>query len=125
MHGRLQKPQAAGSIPAPADAGWSNGGSVDVFPPLVAGFQSILSGECRWNYIITTDQVAGSTPARATIDGPVAQRIERDVPPILVAGSPTLTNLMKHTCPCCGYRVHDQPVGGSMEICPIWDRWAI
>jgi hypothetical protein len=26
---------------------------------------------------------------------------------------------MKHTCPCCGHRTHDQPVGGSMQICPV------
>ena len=32
-----------------------------------------LCGECRWNYIADNDQVAGSNPARATFDGPVAQ----------------------------------------------------
>ncbi|WAC20104.1 CPCC family cysteine-rich protein [Luteolibacter sp. SL250] len=27
---------------------------------------------------------------------------------------------MKHTCPCCGHRVHSEPImGGSMQICPI------
>ncbi len=32
-----------------------------------------MAGECRRNYIVKDDQVAGSNPVRTTIDGPVAQ----------------------------------------------------
>jgi hypothetical protein len=36
-------------------------------------FKQNINGECRWNYITTNDQVAGSNPARITFNDPVAQ----------------------------------------------------